>query len=109
MNRKEREAAAFLAARWEWSQGGSASEATAFGACARDLCETLGLTEADMSFPRTYTVWHDLLRSDDDSFLDELGDYYDQNGSSAFIDLIGNLDEQAIRRTLATHGGSNGG
>ena len=57
MNKRDRETLCALVARWEWQQGGSMSEAGAYGRCARNIIEDMGLTAEDLAVHRAYEIF----------------------------------------------------
>jgi len=56
MNKKEKLAVCELLAGWEFTQGGSASEAAARYSCSDDLRRTLEITAEDMAFHRMWEI-----------------------------------------------------
>lgn len=58
MKRGEKFVLCGLIAAWEWQQGGSTSEAAAYGRCASSLAQAVGVTDtdADLAFCRAWEV-----------------------------------------------------
>ncbi|PWJ80578.1 hypothetical protein C7441_112120 [Pseudaminobacter salicylatoxidans] len=101
MNKRERLAAAALAARWEWgSSGGSSSEAAAYGSCARELIKTLGIDDDTTNFARAWEIAKHGGFTDDDDAFDALTDMIEASGYDAVVDLIEDVDFDGLRAAL---------
>lgn len=73
MNKKEKLAVCELVAGWEFSVGGSSSEAAARYSCSNDIREALGITDEDMAFSRMWEIAK-LVGDTSDEFTDLLID-----------------------------------
>lgn len=77
-----------MVAGWEWRRGGSASEASARYACAKEVIETLGLSDEDLEFSRAWQISTHARFTDDDALFDAFTDMLKVEGYSAVVDLI---------------------
>lgn len=56
MNKKEKFALCAMIVRWEFTTGGSSSEAAARSLCAEDVIDEMGLTDDDLLIHRVYEM-----------------------------------------------------
>jgi len=111
MRANERIELATLAARWEMTQGGSSSEATAYARAAADVVAFLGEKGAvDVQICR---IWEALKTlgfepDEEDNLVEALEDVYDED-YNLYLDLVdgapGN-DPAAARTYIMTRGGT---
>lgn len=88
MNKKEKEALCFILARWEFIQGGSASEAAARYSCSYDIREEFYITDEDMAFARMWEIAKSVGDTSEE-FTDDLYDAVVEN-FEAVIDAYEN-------------------
>lgn len=100
MNKKERNALCSTIAAWEWQQGGSVSEASAYGRCARNIIEAMNITPEDLAFHRAYEIFRmTKAEGEDDDYLDALCDLVEAD-YSALIDMIESVKLRDLRNEV---------
>lgn len=102
MNKRERETACAMVAAWEWTQGGSSSEAAALSRCAREVISGLQLPADDMRFARAWEIYRLASRdTEDDALFDAIVDRAEAD-YDGLIELIEQVGFDGLRDALPT-------